>query len=93
MGLEISLTLLLPVSIATQIAVIIADVIVLMISWRSALGTVREAARLNIKTPLSMVLLRDGKSLEDSVTCNELTNLDRYILVLVRAFSGLSCSP
>ena len=49
------------VSLGTQIAVVAADVIVLAVSWRKALGTVREAARLNIKTPLSMVLIRDGE--------------------------------
>ena len=49
------------VSLGTQIAVVAADVIVLAVSWRKALGTVREASRLNIKTPLSMVLIRDGE--------------------------------
>ena len=49
------------VSLGPQIAVVAADVIVLAVSWRKALGTVREASRLNIKTPLSMVLIRDGE--------------------------------
>ncbi len=49
------------VSLGTRLAVITADIIALVVSWRKALRTVREASRLNMRVPLGMVLIRDGK--------------------------------
>ncbi|KAI0084028.1 hypothetical protein BDY19DRAFT_910114 [Irpex rosettiformis] len=68
------------VSLGTQIVVILADVIVLAITWKSALGTMREASRLKIKTPLSMVLVRDD-SRDLTGTCFFFTTL-RALLVI-----------
>ena len=49
------------VSLSTRIALIIADVIVLAVTWRKAASTVREASRINVRVPLSEVLIRDGE--------------------------------
>ncbi|KAI0704975.1 hypothetical protein BC835DRAFT_1261773 [Cytidiella melzeri] len=51
------------VSISTRGCVILADVIVLVVTWMKANGTVREALRFRIEVPLSKILIRDGKSL------------------------------
>ncbi|KAI0685329.1 hypothetical protein BC835DRAFT_1290468 [Cytidiella melzeri] len=48
------------ISISTRGCVILADVIVLVVTWTKAFGTVREASRLKIKVPLSEILIRDG---------------------------------
>ena len=49
------------VSLSTRIALIIADVIVLAVTWRKAASTVKEASRINVRVPLSEVLIRDGE--------------------------------
>lgn len=48
------------VSLSTRIAVIVADLIVLAVTWYKAAGTVIEAYRLGIRVPVSEILLRDG---------------------------------
>jgi hypothetical protein len=48
------------VSLSTRIAVIIADLIVLAVTWYKAAWTVREARRLGIEAPVGEILLRDG---------------------------------
>ncbi|KAI0088349.1 hypothetical protein BDY19DRAFT_950467 [Irpex rosettiformis] len=48
------------ISLSTRVALIIADLIVLVVTWRQAAGTVREASRINVRVPLSEVLIRDG---------------------------------
>ncbi len=50
------------VSLSTRIAVIIADVIVLLVTWYETGQTYMEARRLKISTPLVALLLRDGLS-------------------------------
>lgn len=50
------------VSLSTRIAVIIADVIVLLVTWYKTGQTYMEARRLKISTPLVALLLRDGLS-------------------------------
>lgn len=52
---------LVSVSLSTRIALIIADIIVLAITWKRTASTVREASRINVRVPLSEVLIRDGK--------------------------------
>lgn len=49
------------VNLGTRLPVIFADMIVLAVTWIKALGTVRDARRLNIRVPLSEVLVRDGE--------------------------------
>ena len=51
-------------SLATRISVIVADLVVLAVTWHKAVGTVREAYRLGIRVPISEVLLRDGPFLK-----------------------------
>ncbi|KAI0685094.1 hypothetical protein BC835DRAFT_1421587 [Cytidiella melzeri] len=48
------------VAFTTRGSIILADVIVLVVTWVKTVGTVREASRINIKVPLSEILLRDG---------------------------------
>ncbi|KAI0083312.1 hypothetical protein BDY19DRAFT_979690, partial [Irpex rosettiformis] len=48
------------VSLALRITNIAADAIALIIAWRKAIGSVREASRRCIRVPLSEVLIRDG---------------------------------
>ena len=49
------------VSLATRISLIMADLLVLVVTWKRAAGTMREAARAKIRVPLSEVLIRDGE--------------------------------
>ncbi|KAI0092954.1 hypothetical protein BDY19DRAFT_398879 [Irpex rosettiformis] len=51
------------VSLGVRLAVIAADIIAVIVNWRKAIGTVREASRLNIKVPLSMALIQNGTML------------------------------
>ncbi|KAI0701032.1 hypothetical protein BC835DRAFT_1265519, partial [Cytidiella melzeri] len=44
-------------------SLILADVIVLVVTWIKTIWTVREGSRLKIKVPLSEILIRDGKPL------------------------------
>lgn len=60
---------LVTVSLGTRLAVVLADVIVLAVTWINAFGTVREARRAKIKVPLSQVLIRDGRL----ITCLDCT--------------------
>ncbi|KAI0687826.1 hypothetical protein BC835DRAFT_1419660 [Cytidiella melzeri] len=48
------------VSFSTRGCVILADVIVLVVTWIKAIGVVRAASRLDLKVPLSEILIRDG---------------------------------
>lgn len=45
---------------ATRISVIIADALVLVLTWVKTFHTVREAARLKMKVDVTTMLLRDG---------------------------------
>jgi hypothetical protein len=49
------------VSLSTRIAVIVADLITLAVTWYKAAWTVREAHRLGISAPMGETLLRDGQ--------------------------------
>lgn len=49
------------VSVSVRLAVIAADIIALAVSWKKAVGTVREAARFNLEVSISGVLIRDGE--------------------------------
>ncbi|KAI0804530.1 hypothetical protein BC629DRAFT_1590792 [Irpex lacteus] len=44
----------------TRIAATIADIIVLVITWRKAIGTLKHARYIGIRVPLSEILIRDG---------------------------------
>jgi len=47
-------------TLATRICCMLADLLVLVITWRKTYTTYRTASRNNIKTPLTTLLLRDG---------------------------------
>lgn len=51
------------VVLGTRLAIIIADVLVLILTWRKTFTTQRDASRVGIRTPLSKLLLRDGAHL------------------------------
>ncbi|KAI0804519.1 hypothetical protein BC629DRAFT_1663271 [Irpex lacteus] len=51
------------VSLSGRAPLIVSDLIVLFATWKRAAGTVRRAARSNVRVPLSEALLRDGKIL------------------------------
>ncbi|KAI0684057.1 hypothetical protein BC835DRAFT_1294107, partial [Cytidiella melzeri] len=55
-------------SLSTRGCVILADVIVLVVTWIKTFGTVREASRLKIKVPLSEIMIRDGELV---VSCSQ----------------------
>ena len=44
-------------------AVIVANTLVLILTWAKTFRVQREAMRLNMRLPLSTLLLRDGKCL------------------------------
>ncbi|KAI0769498.1 hypothetical protein BC629DRAFT_1680760 [Irpex lacteus] len=48
------------VSLTTRIAVIVGDVLVLAVTWMKTARVYREARRLNLKSPLVTMILRDG---------------------------------
>ncbi|EMD31622.1 hypothetical protein CERSUDRAFT_100291 [Gelatoporia subvermispora B] len=48
------------VEISTRVPVIIADIVVLVLTWWKTWATVRMAREHNVKTPLMNLLLRDG---------------------------------
>lgn len=50
------------VEISTRVPVIIADIVVLVLTWCKTWATVRMAREHNVKTPLMNLLLRDGAS-------------------------------
>ena len=49
------------VSLATRIAVIIGDVLVLGVTWSKTMQLYRESRHLGIKAPLATLLFRDGE--------------------------------
>lgn len=51
------------VNLATGLAIIVLDVIVLVVTWIKTFGHVREASRIGVNVSLSAILLRDGESL------------------------------
>lgn len=53
--------LLWPVALATRIALILANMLMLVLTWAKTFRLKREAMRLNMKMPLSTLLLRDGE--------------------------------
>ncbi len=55
------------VSLTTRIAVIVGDVLVLAVTWMKTAHVYREARRLNLKSPLVTMILRDGKINESSI--------------------------
>ena len=57
---ELKSAVLLPVSSATRISLIIADAIVVAVTWRKTFRHSREAAELGMRTSVSATLLRDG---------------------------------
>lgn len=67
------LTRFITVSLARCIAAITADIIALAVAWKKAVGTVRQASRLNIRMPLSKVLIEDGKNTSITITRAPLT--------------------
>ena len=49
------------VSLATRIAVIIGDGLVLFVTWSKTAQLYRESRRLGIRAPLATLLFRDGE--------------------------------
>ena len=49
------------VSLATRIAVIIGDILVLVVTWSKTMQLYRESQRLGVRAPLATVLFRDGE--------------------------------
>ena len=49
------------VSLATRIAVIISDVLVLLVTWSKTAQLYHESRHLGIKAPLAILLFRDGE--------------------------------
>ena len=49
------------VSLATRIAVIIGDILVLLVTWSKTTQSYRESRRLGIQAPLATLLFRDGE--------------------------------
>ena len=49
------------VALAMRAAVIVANTLVLILTWMKTFRIQREALRLNMRLPLSTLLLRDGK--------------------------------
>ena len=49
------------VSLATRIAVIIGDVIVILVTWSKTSQLYRESRHLGIKAPLATLMFRDGE--------------------------------
>ena len=49
------------VSMTTRVAVIIADVLVLLVTWSKTAQLYRESRRLGIKAPLATLMIRDGE--------------------------------
>ena len=49
-------------TLATRIAIIIGDVLVLLVTWSKTAQFYRESKRLRIKAPLATLLFRDGES-------------------------------
>ncbi len=48
------------VSLATRLAVVLADILVLVLTWMKTFGTRREASRIHIEVPMITLLIRDG---------------------------------
>jgi hypothetical protein len=61
--LSTSLIMLIPltVSLGTRAAAIIADLIVLVVTWYKTAGIVREAHLLGIRMPIGEIMFRDGE--------------------------------
>ena len=49
------------VPLATRIAVIIGDVLVLLVTWSKTAQLYYESRRLGIKAPLATLMFRDGE--------------------------------
>ena len=49
------------VSLATRIAVIIGDVLILLVTWSKTAQLYYESRRLGIKAPLATLMFRDGE--------------------------------
>lgn len=54
------LTVYQSVAVATRLAVIVADALVIVLTWIKTWGTYREALRHGFSVPLASLLLRDG---------------------------------
>ena len=52
----------LAVSLATRVPVIVADALVLVLTWMKTYQQVRDARRLNISLSVTTCLVRDGES-------------------------------
>ncbi|THG96480.1 hypothetical protein EW026_g5359 [Hermanssonia centrifuga] len=48
------------ISLATRLAVVLADILVLVLTWMKTFGTRREASRIHIEVPMVTLLIRDG---------------------------------
>ncbi|KAI0799586.1 hypothetical protein BC629DRAFT_1496967 [Irpex lacteus] len=91
-----------PILFITRASVISRDCIALSVTWWKTLSIVREAARLKIKVPLAMVLIREGTLLTFgllilhifqllSVSITSLQNGNPGIVALVPMSATLVC--
>ncbi|KAI0809228.1 hypothetical protein BC629DRAFT_1103434 [Irpex lacteus] len=48
------------VTVSTRVAVVLADVLVLLVTWSKTAHLYKEARRLDVKAPLATLLFRDG---------------------------------
>lgn len=48
------------VAVSTRLAVIIADIIVLVVTWTSTFATVKQASSAGVKASVSRIILQDG---------------------------------
>lgn len=53
--------MIMTVGLASCVALTVADIIVVVITWIKTFHQVKEAARLGVKVNISATLLRDGK--------------------------------
>lgn len=54
------------VALSTRLAVIVADIIVLAVTWLNTFATVKQASSAGIRVSISQAILRDGKC---SIAC------------------------
>ena len=77
------------ISMVPRLCVVLADLIVMMVTWRKTFHHVQEAAALNIPVSITMTLLRDGGLPRlDGYTVSRVLNIFlRQYLLLVSVFT------
>lgn len=52
------------VAISARISMIVGELIIVLSTWYKTIWTYRKGSRLDVKTPLAGILVRDGKSMQ-----------------------------